>query len=559
MPGRSPTLLWRMLGAELLRGLALATGALVLAVAFGATVKPIAEGAIGAVDAVKFMGVAIVPMLQYALPFGAGLAATLGYHRLASDNEAIAASAGGIGYGALIFPAVVVGVALGAGVYGLAGTAAPRMTRTLESIVTKDAARTIVRQIERGESVSIDEVILHADRAHRVGAEPESGALDYFILEGVVAAAVDETGGGLTADVATRRADVWLYPAERDGEDAVAVYMVVTGGVAKQEGETLIRLRKTEFGPWIIPGALGDDLDYKTDRELALVAEDPERYRPVARRRDEAAAALGRARAASEVVETVRGQAGLTLLDGEGGRLRVSDASVAEAVDGRVRLAPAGSAEAMEIAWRRADGDLRRLRTGAATLGIEGTPRERATRISVELFDVAVEGELGAGGFEGLGGEGEAVGRRESVSLGDAFGLPADPAPAAFGLSALELMEVAGASSDASLRERGERLAEIHGDVRREAIANRHERGALAAAGLIISPLGAVMALRLREKMPLVVYLWSFLPALGCVVAASGGAKVAEEHGAVGLWMIWGACGALAAFLALEFLRLRRH
>jgi lipopolysaccharide export LptBFGC system permease protein LptF len=544
-----------MLGAELLRGLALATGALVLAVAFGATVKPIAEGAIGALDAVKFMGVAIVPMLQYALPFGAGLAATLGYHRFASENEAIAASAGGIGYGAIIFPAVAIGVALGAGVYGLAGTAAPRFTRTLESIVTKDAARTIVRQIERGESVSIDEVILHADRAFRVGADPESGAIDYFILEGVVAAAVDDATGGLTADIATNRADVWLYPAERDGEDAVAVYMVVTGGVAKQEGETLIRLRKTEFGPWIIPGALGDDLDYMTDRELALVAADPERHRPVSRFREEAAAALGRARAASEVVETVRAQASLTLVDDEGGRLRVSDARVDRADNGAIVLAPAPGAEAMEIAWRRAEGDLRRLRTGTVRLDLDVTPRDRATRVAVELLDVSVEGEIGGA----IGGDDEAVGRRESVMLGEGFALAADPAPAAFDLGALELVRVAEASSDAALQERGERLAKVYLDVRREAIANRHERAALATAGLIISPLGAVMALRLREKMPLVVYLWSFLPALGCVVAASGGAKVAEEHGDPGLWVIWGACGLFALFLLVEFWRLRRH
>ncbi len=246
---RFPILIWRMLAFELLRGVTMATGAIVLVVAFGARIKPVAEGSIGALDAVKFMGIAVVPMLQYALPFGACMAATLGYHRFATDNEAVAARAGGIGYGALIAPALVGGILLGALLLALTGLAAPRFTRTLESIVTKDAARTLIRQIERGQPVVIDDMILHADEAFHAGAPENSGAIDYFILEGVVAAAVDPATGELTADVGAQRADVWLYPAERDGQDAVAVYMLVGGGVAKQEGEALLKLSRTEFGP----------------------------------------------------------------------------------------------------------------------------------------------------------------------------------------------------------------------------------------------------------------------------------------------------------------------
>ncbi len=542
---RAPKLLWRMLGAELTRGVLMATGALVLAVAFGATIKPIAEGSIGALDAVKFMGIAIVPMLQYALPFGAGLAATLGYHRFASENEATAASAGGLSYGSLIFPAIAIGLILGGALFALTGTIAPRFTRTLESIVTQDAARTIVRQIERGQSIAIDDVILHADRAHRVGADASSGALDYFILEGVVAAAVDGRTGALSADVATRRADVWLYPAERDGDDVVAVYMVVTDGVAKQRGETMIRLRKTEFGPWIIPGALGDDLDYMTNEELEAVARDPERFRPVARRRDEAAAALGRARAVSEVVETVRAAEALTLLDPDGGRLRLSELEVVESGGGRVRLRPSAGAEAIEVTWRRGDGSLRQLRATSARLDLAVTPRERASRAALELYDVA--------------GEGAIEGRRDTVALGDAFELAGDPAPGAFELDALQLMRVAEASDDQSVRDAGAALANIFRDVENEAIANRHERAALSATALLITPLGAVMALRLREKIPLQVYLWSFLPAMTCVIVASGGANVAKEYGDPGLWLVWAGVAAFAVFAVFEFLRLRRH
>jgi len=86
-----------------------------------------------------------------------------------------------------------------------------------------------------------------------------------------------------------------------------------------------------------------------------------------------------------------------------------------------------------------------------------------------------------------------------------------------------------------------------------------HDGAALSATALLITPLGAVMALRLREKIPLQVYLWSFLPAMTCVIVASGGANVAKEYGDPGLWLVWAGVAAFAVFAVFEFLRLRRH
>jgi len=546
---RPPKLLWRLLAAELLKGVALATGAIVLVVAFGATVKPVAEGSIGALDAIKFMAVATVPMLQYALPFGAGMAATLGYHRFASENEATAAAAGGISHTALITPAIAAGLALGLGLLALTGAVSPKFTRLLESIVTRDAASSIVRQIERGESVQIDDVILHADRAYQVGADPDTGAIDYFILEGVVAAAVDGASGGLTADVAAARADVWLYPAEQDGEDVVAVYMVVGGGVAKQQGEALISLRKTEFGPWIVPGALGDDLDYMTDDELSAVIEDPESFRPVRRRRDQAAAELAAARARTEIADTLAATAALSLNDPAGGRIVLRDARLApsapERTSGALEILPAPNADAIDITWRRETGDLRQLTAESAALSLDVSPREAVTRVALELAGVASDQEL--------------EGRRESLSAGQDLRLPADPAPRAFQLPASDLIEIARATEDPDIAAAGRKLDGYILDVKREAAANRHERAALSVAGFIMTPLGAIMALRLRESLPLNVYLWSFFPALACVIIASGGSSVAEENGTPGLYLLWSGCAAFALYALFEFTRLRRH
>lgn len=532
-----------MLAVELLKGVVLATGTIVLVVAFGATIKPVADGSIGASDAVKFMGIAVVPMLQYALPFGACMAATLGYHRFASENESVAASAGGISYGTLIAPAIIGGALIGALLLGLTGHVAPRFTRVLESIVTKDAARTLIRQIERGESVTLGGVILHADEAFRIGPEPGTGALDYFILKGVVAAAVDEQTGNITADVASQRADVWLYPFEQDGEDVVAVIMRVTGGVAKQEGEALLRLEHTEFGPWVIPGAFGDSLDFKTDRELRAVLADPESYAPVTRRRAQAAAVLAQARARSEIIDTVRSQGQLTLTDPEGGRLALSEARLAPTRE--LRLIPEAGSETVGLTWRRADGTLRQQSSDSVDLGVSVKAGDPVSRVSVELHNTS--------------GDHISEGSRESLTLGESFTLPADPAHETFGLSAADLLTVTDASEDPAVRDAGGALRRYIVDVEREATANRHQRAALSLAGFIMTPLGATMALRLREKIPLHVYLWSFFPALTCVLVAAGGASYTEDNGAAGLYILWAGCAFFALFAVIEFIRLRRH
>ena len=91
---RPPILVWKLLLSDLWRLLALSASALVVVIAFAAAVRPLATGQLGPLSAVKFMLLAVPPMLQFALPFAAGFAATLAYHRFASENEAIAASAG---------------------------------------------------------------------------------------------------------------------------------------------------------------------------------------------------------------------------------------------------------------------------------------------------------------------------------------------------------------------------------------------------------------------------------------------------------------------------------
>jgi drug/metabolite transporter (DMT)-like permease len=71
--------------------------------------------------------------------------------------------------------------------------------------------------------------------------------------------------------------------------------------------------------------------------------------------------------------------------------------------------------------------------------------------------------------------------------------------------------------------------------------------------------LGSVIALRLRDSLPLTIYLWAFFPALGAVLTVSAGQQLTHDHGVPGLFLLWGGVAGLGAYTCVEFSRLSRH
>src|SRR5436189_6437075 len=108
-----PWLLYRYILRDLLRVVGLTASVLVTVIAFGATIKPLANDTLlDAAQTAKYLGLAIVPMLQFALPFAAGFGATLSLHRMTIDNEIQAMSASGISYRRILLPSAALGLTL---------------------------------------------------------------------------------------------------------------------------------------------------------------------------------------------------------------------------------------------------------------------------------------------------------------------------------------------------------------------------------------------------------------------------------------------------------------
>jgi len=576
-----PSTLWRALNLELWRLLLLTAAVVVVITAFALTVQPLASGRLGPVDALRFMGYASLPMLQYALPFAAGFAATLVYHRLGADNELTACFAGGISHRKLLFPALATGAILSAVLMLVADQAMPRFLRSMQELITRDVTQIIVASIKRGESIQFDrQRAIYADDVTTLGPDAESGAFERLVLTGVLAVKLDHQGR-VIQEAASSVAYVWLFRGPRAPLAVAAPIHPATEPSARAGSVTTIVLRlrdsigrqdRTGMAEWddttlveAVPDAFEDDPKYWSWLALNQLAREPERMEWIDRRRRTLAGLL----AESSAVEAIGRQ--LT----KSGR-----ADLADPADRPVTLAARGlgapGTGANEGWWslEPTDGFVEVRTRGAGASSPSGrvqrarrgwisappTPERQTTAISIRLEDVAVAAaDPLAFGTGEAPAEGEPIGGL-SAWVTEGLSFSTDPLPGLLRQPSAQLIEQSRAiKDDARLSAAANELDAQVASLRREILSKQQERLASSAACLVMVLCGAVLAMRLRERLPLTVYLWSFLPALLTILSISGGQRLTHQHGPIGLLLLWGGVAGLALFTLVEFARLARR
>jgi len=542
--------IWAYLAADLWKRLLLTASILVTVIAFAAAIQPLADGKVGPADALRFMGLAVVPMLQYALPFAAGFAATLAFHDFAADNEAMACSAGGVSYRSLLAPAAITGLILALVVYALTTAVIPRFIERIEQLVARDIARILTSAIQRGESVTLRDLTIHADQITNLGPDPDSPATDRLVLQGVVAVATDENDN-IEVDVAARRADVWPYQTQREDRPATQIVMRLTDAHGRQAGAGAVDLSQHELGPWAVPSGSRDRIKTRTAAQLDRIQENPDRRPTINRDRRELAALLTARLLAAELAENAARDKRLTL-DAPDGRVDIVTAGLRR--DGRRWAAiPLRQTEPVELVWRTEDGAIRRQLAESAHISIDVDPQSARADTTLELTRARFADTLG-----------EAT--RERITRAGLAPRTAVP-PRFFEQSSEELLAVADALRDTAdgdpaaepIVSQARRLRSEIEETQRVIIGHEQERYALSAATLIMTILGAVMALKLRDSLPLTVYLWSFFPALFALITISSGSNATENNLVLGVAVIWVGVTALGALTLREFVLLRRH
>lgn len=539
-----------MLLGDLSRIILLTASILVAVIAFAVAVKPLADGKLEPTQALRFMALAIPPMLQFALPFAVGFGSTLVFHRFAADNEATAAMTGGVSHRALLAPAALMGLALALVLLVLTGLVIPGFLRSMERLVTRDIARMLVNAAQSGQSVRLpDNVIVQADRVSHLGRDAAAGpgAPDRLLLEGVVA--VQTSDAGVEREAVAERAGVWIYEGG-EGDERTQAVIRLYGAAVGEKGQALWDAGTTDFRV-SMPGGQRERPKYYPTREMLALLERPERIGAVETRRHALVVELERGRRERALRSDLQQEGSIALRDAQGQWVSVRARDLVTE-GSRWRLEPQTRAGTVDLVWRLEGGRARLQFAQRAWLRIDDAARssgDGALTFTLDLEDVATSE-----------GAGEGRPRQTRASLGPLHMPGAERSPL-LDVSARELL--ARVEADATASEGAKRAARALRDrieeLSREVRGIWHERLAYGAACFVMALSGAAAGLRLGESRVLLVCAWSFFPSVATLITIGAGQNMTHKSGPVGLALLWGGVACLGAFVLVDYARLRRH
>ncbi len=556
--------LWRAILFDFLKLLLLTTAVVAATIVFATTIKPLSDGKITPTQALKFMGLAIPPMLAYALPFAAGFSATITYHRISSENEATAIYASGISHKRFLFPMLVSGVMIGGSLFALNNWVIPGFLHRMQEMVTRDFAQIFVNSLRRGESATVGKTEIHADVVEEIKPEPNSPVRDLFLLGGVAMVEADEQGV-VQIDGTAKRAwiemrPVWSLDAEdrtRIGDDNAMVVIMKFQDMSVNRSGSLGTSESFTSPAIPIPNVFEDNPKFMTSKQMAELRKNPDEMNFVDRKREDLARAIAAHRARTTLGAQARDSKPLVFHSPSGETISVLSGRVRDQ-SGTWRLDPIAATGSVEVEIISADGRVNRLQAQDATLG---TQSPSVNPFSVKSLTPGLDFTLTMQRVLVLGPPDSAIPptERNEIEL-TSLRVENDPLTPLLGFTSKQMLDEAQVyRSDASLdyaqpvAAAADSLERTILDLRREIASKLNERWAFTAAGFMMVISGAITALRLRYAQPLVVYLWSFFPALGTIMLISGGQQVAQENTMIGLPFQWLGVALLCVYTASAY------
>lgn len=546
MAAPMPWLLFRYLLGELLKVFAISASVLVMVTAFGAAIKPLAaEDLIGPLQTAKYILLAIVPMLQFAIPFAAAFAATLVLHRMTTDNEILAAAVSGLSYGRILAPMTFMGVALLVVMVVLTQWIIPRFWGLMDRNLAADVPRVVMASIKKGVPFRLDRYQIYADRG-RAEPNPETGIgapgmprpVSRLVLSRVAAAELDDQGR-LVTDVTARHAVIDVYRVE--GRTLLMLALADTVAYQSDRGE-LISLGEMTLEPFLVPGGLRDEPIFLTQGELVAAYRSPDRFTYIRDAGVALAAAVQERQILASVGERLAAQGRIDLVEGDT-RVQVTADS---AVEGRLLRRDGRPVLALQ---EKAGVPMRRIAAAAASLVAAPGFRADSPVFDLVFEDCRVE-DLEHGGAPNEG-------RKIAFRSHQVEGVPIE------GMAAMQyeaLLARADGAAPGPVAARADVLRARVEDVRLEIRARLHQRYAMSFTAILLPMLGGVLAIWLRNSLPLVIYVWAFAPSILDILLISGGDHMIRQGQlAAGTCVMWAGNGILLALLLWAFWRMARN
>jgi lipopolysaccharide export LptBFGC system permease protein LptF len=539
-----PKLLYRYILGDLLRVFVLTTAVLVTIIAFGATIKPLTEdGLLGIGETIKYLFLAMVPMMQFALPFAAGFSSTVVLHRMASDNEILAAAASGISYQRLLSPIAGLGLVLVLVMVLLTQWAIPRFWAIMEQTIASDITRLFEASIDSGQPFKLGDLQIYADNMWVVANPSDTQADTRLILSRVVAAELD-SDGRIETDVTANQAVVDIHRV--DGETYLK--LVLTDAVAfdGHPGQ-LARLPQLEPANAIhIPNVLRNEMRAMTRWQLLALRSNPDMHGRVLTDRMHLADVIQQAEIWSTMTDHLAHRNTVTLIQQGPSQRRY----VVHATAIRGGYFVHANNEPVMVQQYEGETLIRQMTANSVSLSRLSAAAMSVPSFDLELLDAVVTDMRSDG----------AVNRRER--LVDQNLVP--DGIRAIDYSALDSSTLlALAREDEPIRRvqnAVDRLERRITDMDNEITGRLLNRYAQSTTVLLLLLMGASLAMWLRGTMPLVIYIWAFAPSVLALILISGGDKMIRDGDFFsGLSVMWSGNIFMVGLIVFAFSKLRRN
>lgn len=553
-----PLLLFWYIFRDLIKVLVISTAVLVTIISFGAAIKPLSDGTLGPISLMRYIVLAIPPMLQFALPFSAAFSATMVYHRMTSDNEIAACAASGVSYNQLLLPPATIGVALTIVLSLISNYISPRFWEAMARTSTRDVATVVISSIEQGEPIRTENTLLYAKRAKRIEVPPGNPADAGIWLDRLLAVNVE--GGRIVSTYTARECIFYLQRADH--------YTIITSVVddsrlydLKETGSrTQLRVLDATPPEFVVKDEVDRTPRFMDVGRLNEVYKHPELYDRVAQRIND----LRRWMTHRELLRTIdtRLQTASQVrfdwqrLDDSGklvaATVQLTGGSILEVNPQRWEVQPAPGQDKVRLLVSDAGRPVFSIVSSEVALSpkLRLTNEEPTLEIDIANYEYTdlTSQPLRPRTFD----------HQRYSGLRIASPIVSD----LLSKNARDLVRQARTyESEATLNKLDRAISTEVIRLQRNIVARIHERTAMSVSCLVMMLLGSVLAIYMRSTLPLTVYLWSFLPAILGLVLISAGADVVKDVGApgrgdlIGLGVMWS--GNLI-MLVLSFIILRK-
>lgn len=529
---------------EVLRVFILTTAVLTTVIAFGAAIKPLAQDDLfSAAQILKYVLAAMVPMLQYAIPVASAFAVTLVIHRMASDNEIIAAAVSGISYTRMLAPIAAFGFALVVIMTCFTHFITPKFLRLLEGMISHDITMLFQASLARDQSFHVGDVQIYADNIEIIHNPKDTDAETRMVLSRMAAVETDSAGRA-TTDITARQAVVDVFRMEgRTYMKLVALDVVAYDAPNGRLVESEILRPEKAF---VIPNALKDSMDTKSTLEMFRVRAHPELYTPIQERMERLADALREETLAREIRKQIAERGELHFVTGpttliaraaafEGGVLRGAAGAPVEVIQ-------------LENGKERYVFNCPGVRVNRSKSALLENPNLDLTLLTPQVIDIAT-GNRNVRADQVLTEvvlDGLAPDKLEEHTAADLLE------------QAKPLIEQGHANGEliAANAALVDRLGSLSSDV----IGRTAQRFALSLCVVLYALAGMILSMLMRGSTPLVIYSIVFAPAILCMMLIFGGTEVMRDSQLVtGSIIMWSGHAVMLGLCVEGFRRLIRN